>query len=809
MASSLLEVSGLPLLEAGFTGRESLQHEIRQRVERDGQRLIVLQGADGVGKTALASQLLSRVFAPDRRDQLVLRGCGLESEADPGASLRSQAEEHGRVLQLPRWEERLKRLREEIPESTPGFAATIAELRQARPGLVLYVDDAGALQDEGWAGMEKLAAQGLVLVSTRDDCQGLAPAARVPVDPMSPADVLALLDVLPSFAPLSPEGRERLASRVDGHPRTLEVLDRLIQERPPEQVIEPLLLEHTGKLHAGLLLEELWNQLTPAAREHAVRTGVLRVPAPRFVVDRLGHAANTAGELIRTGLLTWFREQVLAKDGARWMDRWGLHSLVRSFLASKSEEEARRKAHVAAGEAYAEWAKQPGARWFEQEEGIHHFHAAGEGDRAWPMVREHALRLRRRSRHREALRLVESCAAAGATGDQLALASVLQAQMRRELGDRSPGLVGVLESALEVASSDPTRGVVLHEHGSLRIGRGEYAEAETLLRRSVELKQAALGESHPSLCATLTNLAIVLAEQGRAKEGEPFLREALDVALQAHGPSHPEVADVLTNLADLQALLGRREAPETARRALAALAAAFGADHPVTRQVTPKLQAIAAGGGKSDPVSKLLSQAQAAARQGNFATAIAAQQEAVELMRTARKEREVLIALSVQLFNLAGYQREAGRYEDAVQTLEKVVEFDERTGHSDLESDRQALEEARRMAALAPAEREAFEQAQGVAAQIRSLADQARDGALAALRGETERDPLITTIEEVAAKSAEGEADGSPWSNLSLYLRAVVALLRGEPAREVPAAFAEHLAAIQAARKGGGLETGA
>src|SRR6185436_19601331 len=100
------------------------------------------------------------------------------------------------------------------------------------------------------------------------------------------------------------------------------------------------------------------------------------------------------------------------------------------------------------------------------------------------------------------------------------------------------------------------------------------------------------------------------------------------------------------------------------------------------------------------------------------------QEEAVVLMRTARKEREMLVALSVQLFNLAGYQSKAGRYEDAVQTLERVVELDERTGHSDLESDRQALEEARRMVALSPAEREAFEQAQDVAAQIHSLADQ-------------------------------------------------------------------------------------
>ena len=58
-----IEVSGLPVLELGFIGHRPLQHEVRRRL-RSGQRLIVLQGLGGLGKTALASQLLSKVLAP-------------------------------------------------------------------------------------------------------------------------------------------------------------------------------------------------------------------------------------------------------------------------------------------------------------------------------------------------------------------------------------------------------------------------------------------------------------------------------------------------------------------------------------------------------------------------------------------------------------------------------------------------------------------------------------------------------------------------------------------------------------------------
>jgi hypothetical protein len=108
---------------------------------------------------------------------------------------------------------------------------------------------------------------------------------------------------------------------------------------------------------------------------------------------------------------------------------------------------------------------------------------------------------------------------------------------------------------------------------------------------------------------------------------------------------------------------------------------------------------------------------------------------------------------------------------------------------------------ARQLEAMSPEERAELEAAARAAAsreQIQSLADQARDGAIAALRGDTERDPLVARIEEVAAQAAEGEEPGSPWDELASYLRAVVALLRGEPLTPVPAAYAAHFAAIQA-----------
>ncbi len=854
-----VEVGGLPVLEHGFIGRRGLQHEIRRRVERDGQRLIVLQGLGGLGKTALASQLLSRTFAPDPRDQLILRGRGLEEKADPIAELRAQAEEHGKVHRLPQWEERRKRLREEIADPAPGFAATVEELRRDRPGLVLYMDNAEPLQEgpasndpkalgswrpeavAWWAEMEKLAANGLVLISTRYGWKGLAPGAWVPVDPLSQADVLRMLDTFPGFRPLARRDRERLAAAVDGHPRTLEILDRLIQERcadlgpgfetgdPWKDLIEPVLPRHAQEIRADLLLEELWQRLTPAAREHAVQIGVLRVSAPRFVIDRLGAAAT---ELIRTGVLTRFREQMLWEDHTEWMDRWGLQRMVRSFIRSKTREASLQSAHRAAGEAFEEWVQQGRKSLSDWEEGAHHFQAAGDGDRAWPMLEKLVFWLRGDARYRDALSLLETCEASGTTGERLAMALMLQVQMRRELGERSLDLAGILDRALELASSDETRALVLAEQGSFRLDRKEHSEAASLLRRALVLKGKTLGREHPEYAAslhelagvlagqgdyaeaedllrqaldlresmpTLTNLADVLAVQGRGDEGEPLVLRALAIARKKHGDEHPPaVAQILTVLARLQATLGRPEAAATARQALKALAETLGPEHPMTRQGEAVLHRILAGGSGFVPISQLEAQARVAAEKGDFPAAIAAQERAIALAREAGGERESLVTLSGLLFWLAAYLGQVGRYEDALGALEEVVALDERTGHPDLESHRQALEMARRFAARAPEEREELSQQQKMTDQIKAVVHKVRDDAIAALRGEEDWDDSVAAIEGLAAHV---EGLGSGWRPLALYLRAVLSILRGEETPEVHRDFEPYLAAIEAAAR--------
>lgn len=70
-------------------------------------------------------------------------------------------------------------------------------------------------------------------------------------------------------------------------------------------------------------------------------------------------------------------------------------------------------------------------------------------------------------------------------------------------------------------------------------------EAETLYRRVLAQRLAALGEGHPDTAVILSNLAGVLAKRGRPSEAEPLYRRALAIDEAALGADHPDTATTL------------------------------------------------------------------------------------------------------------------------------------------------------------------------------------------------------------------------------------------------------------------------
>jgi len=96
-----------------------------------------------------------------------------------------------------------------------------------------------------------------------------------------------------------------------------------------------------------------------------------------------------------------------------------------------------------------------------------------------------------------------------------------------------------------VGHNHPETAVTLNNLASLYDKQGQYALAEPLFKRALEI----LDPSDPAVGSTLTNLAILYVNQGRHALSEPLFKDALKIMEKVRGPDHPDVAQSLNNLA--------------------------------------------------------------------------------------------------------------------------------------------------------------------------------------------------------------------------------------------------------------------
>ena len=100
-------------------------------------------------------------------------------------------------------------------------------------------------------------------------------------------------------------------------------------------------------------------------------------------------------------------------------------------------------------------------------------------------------------------------------------------------------------------------GTSLNSLAVLYQSQGRYAEAEPLFKRSLAIREKALGPDHPDVGTSLNNLAVLYQSQGRYADAEPLLKRSLAIAEKALGPDHPDVGTSLNNLAGLYQSQGR------------------------------------------------------------------------------------------------------------------------------------------------------------------------------------------------------------------------------------------------------------
>jgi tetratricopeptide (TPR) repeat protein len=121
---------------------------------------------------------------------------------------------------------------------------------------------------------------------------------------------------------------------------------------------------------------------------------------------------------------------------------------------------------------------------------------------------------------------------------------------------------------------------LLNNIGEYHAGRGIFAEAEPLFRRSLEIREKQLGLEHLDVAESLNNLAVLLDSKGKYAEAEPLYRRSIEIREKQSGPEHLDVAYSLNNLAVLLMAIGKyAEAEPLYRRSLEIREKQLGPEH--------------------------------------------------------------------------------------------------------------------------------------------------------------------------------------------------------------------------------------
>ena len=246
----------------------------------------------------------------------------------------------------------------------------------------------------------------------------------------------------------------------------------------------------------------------------------------------------------------------------------------------------------------------------------------------------------------------------------------------------------------------PVAAHLLTEIGYYLDNRGQYTEAEPMVRHALEIQESSLGANHPDTARSLNNLAVLYENQGRYADAEPLYRRSLAIREQTLGPEHPGTAQTLDNLALLSSNLGRYDEAESLyRRTLAIYEKAMGPDHPSIATTLNNLALLYHAQGRDAEAEPLVRQALAirektlgpehpdTARSLNNLAAICYNQghfgEAEELIRRALATNELVLGpehpdTARSLNNLASIYDRQGRFAEAEPLYRRALAISER-----------------------------------------------------------------------------------------------------------------------------------
>lgn len=219
---------------------------------------------------------------------------------------------------------------------------------------------------------------------------------------------------------------------------------------------------------------------------------------------------------------------------------------------------------------------------------------------------------------------------------------------------RMNNAAALYEKAVNVLSSKGEHETVvsaaLNGWATSLIGMGDYAAAEPLLRRALQIDKNTVDETSDDYSQTLSNLGMLKFYDGKYAEAEPLLRRTLEIREQLHPADDLSVAESLTNLAALYQAIDDAKAEKLFERAL---------------EIRQRL-------GKPMDVARGLNNLALYYRvSGRYQRAERFYQEALNIYRLRADDDPASLAISLN--NLAGLYFAQGDYKSAEPLVQQVV----------------------------------------------------------------------------------------------------------------------------------------
>jgi tetratricopeptide (TPR) repeat protein/predicted Ser/Thr protein kinase len=123
--------------------------------------------------------------------------------------------------------------------------------------------------------------------------------------------------------------------------------------------------------------------------------------------------------------------------------------------------------------------------------------------------------------------------------------------------------------------------LLLGHLASVEFGAGAYERAMQLQRRSLALREQALGSNHPDIWSPLGNLALIHEKLGEYEQARALHERVLAFVEDELGPQHPDMGSILNNLSENYRMTGEyAEAKQLSERGLSIKELALGPEHP-------------------------------------------------------------------------------------------------------------------------------------------------------------------------------------------------------------------------------------